>query len=409
MNAAWRYTAVETDAHSAGFARVLAHSFARTEVETAQWLTRHARSDLRVLTDAASGRTVAGLIIIPMGQYFGGRSVPMHGVAGVGVAPEARGQGAAPELMRRTLREMRESGVPISGLYPAAQKLYRAVGYEQAGSRFEVRIPAQAIGLRRPVSDGLVTREMEPRDREAVTALYSVFARANDGNLDRGPLAWDRIERPPPSRTDPARVFVIEGPLGLEGYIYLNQQMPAPPAGGKHEVHVHDMAAATPAAALALWSFLGGYASLATDIIWHAGPAHPLLAMLPEQPYRMTLRHHWMLRIVDIAAALRARGYPAGVRASLRLEVSDAVLPSNSGGWLLEIAEGKAGVENVAEAHAPASPTISVSINALASIFSGFFSARSLKLMGALRADDRGLAAAELIFPCGSPWMSDMF
>jgi len=51
---------------------------------------------------------------------------------------------------------------------------------------------------------------MEPSDRDAVIALYTNFARVNDGNLDRGPMAWDRIERPPPSRTDPARAFVIE-------------------------------------------------------------------------------------------------------------------------------------------------------------------------------------------------------
>jgi len=118
MSALWRYSAAETDEHIAGFARVLAHSFARTETETAQWLARHARSDLRVLTDTGNGRVVAGLILIPMGQFFGGRSVPMHGVAGVGVAPEARGQGAAAELMRCALREMPAAGFPISGLYP---------------------------------------------------------------------------------------------------------------------------------------------------------------------------------------------------------------------------------------------------------------------------------------------------
>lgn len=78
----------------------------------------------------------------------------MQGVAGVGVAPEARGLGTAAELMRCALREMHAAGFPISGLYPAAQKLYRSVGYEQAGSRFEVRIPPQSIGLRRPKNEG---------------------------------------------------------------------------------------------------------------------------------------------------------------------------------------------------------------------------------------------------------------
>ena len=42
-----------------------------------------------------NGRITAGLWLVDMGQWFGGRSVPMTGVAAVAVAPEARGHGAA--------------------------------------------------------------------------------------------------------------------------------------------------------------------------------------------------------------------------------------------------------------------------------------------------------------------------
>jgi predicted acetyltransferase len=251
---------------------------------------------------------------------------------------------------------------------------------------------------------------MEPRDRAAVISLYTNFATVNDGNLDRTAITWDRIERPPASRTDPARSFVIEGPAGLEAYIFLNQPMPVPPGAGKHEVHVHDMAAATPRGALALWSFLGGYTSLATEIVWNAGPNNPLLAILPEQVYRMTLRHHWMIRITEISAAAAARGYPAHIRGSLHLKVRDSVIEPNAGSWTLNVKDGT-GLAHPCDEHNRHSETaqVSLDITALAALFAGFMSPWSLKLMGVLEGDDSSLAHAAAIFPCSSPWMSDMF
>src|SRR5687767_14511937 len=67
-----------------------------------------------------SGSTMlGGLALIPMGQFFGGRSVPMTGVAAVGTAPEHRGSGAASALMRATLQEMHAQSIALSTLYPA--------------------------------------------------------------------------------------------------------------------------------------------------------------------------------------------------------------------------------------------------------------------------------------------------
>src|SRR6266850_4417815 len=116
------YTVLSTDRQAEGYARVLAHSFGRSDTEGAGWLTRHTRSHIRVLGEG--DEVAAGMIFIPMGQYFGGRSVPMWGVAAVGVAPESRGRGLATELMKRSLEEMHGEGVPIAALYAATQRLY---------------------------------------------------------------------------------------------------------------------------------------------------------------------------------------------------------------------------------------------------------------------------------------------
>ena len=53
---------------------------------------------------------LAGLGIYRLGQYFGGRSVPMAGIAAVGVPPEHRGRGVAKQLMTLTLQGLRDEG-----------------------------------------------------------------------------------------------------------------------------------------------------------------------------------------------------------------------------------------------------------------------------------------------------------
>src|SRR5882672_1691904 len=49
---------------------------------------------------------VGGLAMLPMGQFFGGTSVPMVGVALVGIAPHQRAGGAGTALMSAMLREL---------------------------------------------------------------------------------------------------------------------------------------------------------------------------------------------------------------------------------------------------------------------------------------------------------------
>src|ERR1041384_5381049 len=99
--------------------------------------------NLRIMRHGGGGTAV--LDMIPMGQFFGGRSVRMVGIAGVSSAPERRGRGAGVRLMREMLAELHAAGVPLSGLYPATQPIYRRAGYEWAGSRFEIAAEAAKL------------------------------------------------------------------------------------------------------------------------------------------------------------------------------------------------------------------------------------------------------------------------
>lgn len=404
-----------TDDETSAFAHVLAHSFGRTDAEAAEWVGHHDRANLRIL---CSGDEVeGGLILIHMGQYFNGTPIPMVGIQGVGVAPGARGRGVASDLMQRCLREFHAAGTPLSTLYPANQTLYRRLGYEQAGHRFEVHIPLHRIGARAPMrgGDGLSVREArsEGADRECIRALSTRFASSCQGALDRTDPVWKRIEAPSASRGEPSRLFLIERGRELEGYIFLTQSVPPTTTGpNRFNVHIHDMAATTPEAINRLWAFLAGYATVGNELIWFTGPMNPLLLALPEQIYKpMLLRDHWMLRLIDLKSALQLRPWPAAISTKLTLDVQDGSLPANTGRWLFTLAGGKAAVRRLDRGIDSRGPVISCDIGALAALFAGFAPAQQLALAGRIKGDDESLALASSLFAStrGVPMLTDMF
>src|SRR5262245_30382466 len=169
-------------------AAIIGWAFGSPAADIPAWLevsgTQHVRVALR------GARVCAGLLQIPMGQWFGSRSVPMVGIAAVGVAPEERGRGVALELMKKTLLELAAKHVALSALYPAPQGLYRAVGYEQAGSR--LRYSVRPADLSRSERE-LEVRRIEESDTPAIVAAYGRYASANNGYLDRGDYIWRRV------------------------------------------------------------------------------------------------------------------------------------------------------------------------------------------------------------------------
>ena len=82
----------------------------------------------------SDGELVGTTEVMPGGQYFGGRSVPMGGVASVAVRPDQRGRGIAPRLLGQAVERMHEQGLVISTLHPATTRFYRGLGWEIGAS-----------------------------------------------------------------------------------------------------------------------------------------------------------------------------------------------------------------------------------------------------------------------------------
>lgn len=380
------FTTLDPAAHFDAVVRMTSMAFGSSAESCRDWLEQKVRlSNLRVVADGGEVHAAGG--VLPMGQFFGGRSVPMVGVAGVSVAPEHRGRGHSVALMGGILRELHAQGTPLSTLYPAASRLYRRVGYEQAGVHCEHRFPVAHLPARRSPAN---VRRFVEADLAGVKACRHRGAARADGSLDRSDYIWQRVFHP---RTGRHEGFVVDDPSlegGIGGYLFMRQE---PLPTGRHDIHLSDLVASTPVAAESLLHFLGQFGSMANDIVVRAGSIHPLFTLLDE-PRHLSIHFHdyWMLRIVQIEGAMAQRGFPHGVNAQLHLEVDDPLLPANAGRWVLEVRDGRGSITR------GGSGALRASIGGLAQAYSGQFAPRSLAAVGRLAGDEASLDTASRLF-----------
>lgn len=371
---------------------LLAETFAFPPAYAPSWFDYAGKENVRVFRRA--GNVVGALVLIRMGQFWGGRSVRLCGIAGVGVAPWERGHGVATRMMAESLREARRDDWPLAALYPATQPLYRRVGFEQAGSRFEIRGPLTAL----PCGDReLPMREFTSAELPAVQRTYSEMARGRQGWLDRGPYVWHRVQHP---RGNTAYGYIIGAPGTVEGYAFLARPVKQT---FRTDVLVTDMVAATPRAWRRLLTFLFDQASISEELIWFRGADDPLLMLPREQSFIARFKEAWMIRVLDVEQAIAARGFARGLTTSVEIDLADDLFAENSGRWILEVSGGEG------RARRGGAGKLRCDIRAFASLYSGYRNASTLATLGMAEAPTEVLAAADAMFAGAAPSMPDQF
>lgn len=370
-------------------ARVLSLAFGGTLKEAGGWLD-DVGDVTRVHEEA--GTVLGALSLYPMGHWFGGRSVPARGVAGVGVDPAARGRGAGTILMCDAVREMHDAGIALSSLYPAVQPVYRRAGYERAGYFYPVDV---LLGRIAPVDRSLTLRLGTADDEPALEALEAARAALNSGNVDRGEFMWKRTRKPNGKETE---VHVVEEGGEITGYVRARHLE----VKGTRWFSMPDLTARTPGAARRLLAFLADHASQIEKGRCFRAPDGPLQSVADSLCFQAKI-DTWMLRIAHVENALAARGYPPGLTAEVHLDIEDDLCPANAGRWVLRVDDATPTVERGGEGR------VALHVRDLAPIYSGYqhpLVTRSARRITGTDADLRTLGA---LFAGNAPWMQEAF
>jgi len=369
----------------------------------------------RVLGAFDGSRLVGSAAFHDMRQWWHGRSLPMAGVAGVKVAPEERGRGVGRMLMTDLLGVIAARGYPVSVLYPVTAPIYRSLGWEIAGALYETLLPARSLGSLLPPDPALLPPDPVPLPPDPVPLPPDPVPlppdlpapRPGAAPLPPGPAAprrdaaLARAPAPPLRRAGPddaAEVIAVTGRVhesardcgpatrdadtvrrwlgSTDLYAYL-----APDGflaygwdGPDRDIHVRTALAGSAETTRAIWAVVASHASMARSVRARLSPADPVAWLTRELDARQSARKAWMLRLVDAAAAISARGFPAAADLSVTLRVQDATRPANTGLHSLKVSGGHGTLtpfETARGPHLPSAAPVRLGARGLASLYAG--------------------------------------
>lgn len=291
--------------------------------------------------DGPDGRLLAVARVRAYEQMWGGQRVPMGGIASVAVHPDGRGRGLARDLMRGLLPVMRESGQPISALFPTGVGVYRPMGWEVVGSLDDTRIATRDLRPRDVPAD-VSTRSAGPADTVAIGELYAGLG--SNGLLTRdGPEFPDGADAVLGHDVVTIAETADGRPVGFSSY--------SRGTGYREgsELRLWDFVATSAAASAALLASLASWSTVAANVLWR-GPTAELGLQLGTAVPPAVASQPWMLRILDAPEAVRRRGYPAQVTVDTAFVLADPDVPEHSGAWRLQVTGGEGSLERIGSA-----------------------------------------------------------
>lgn len=282
-------------------------------------------------------RLVARVIGREYQSWFGGVQIPTWGIAGVTVEAEYRGRKALSALFAATFEQARSWGAVLSTLYPTAAGIYRPFGYEVVGDYVTVEIPSHVLGRVR--GDTACVRRASAADVPAIQQVYQQWASAQNGPLSRTG----------PNFTDTADAFVaeftgvsvaVDDDDRVVGFASWERGQGYDKTTGR--IDVSDLIALTPAATRSLLKVVGSFTSVTAHVRVDSSGYDLGALELPGKPWRAVKHDDYMLRVVDPVAAIELRSYPRLLSGTVSFRLVDSALPENTGGYRVEVANGRA-------------------------------------------------------------------
>ncbi len=239
--------------------------------------------------------------------------------------------------MQGIAERARALGYPLSALYPATVPVYRNMGWELAG--VQNRITVESRLLRDLRGGGPTVRQAGPDD--AVAMLEIMDAHHSQGRAN-GPREETEAELREDLADDALFAYVADDGFVVYGW-------------DGQDLVVYELRAGDAATARALWSVVGSGSSIAKNVYAYLAPDDPVHWLVGETVARDVQQTRWMLRCVDVSAAIAGRGYPVATTVDVPLVITDRQLPENCLAGRLQVTDGRgklvAGPEEAAAVH----------------------------------------------------------
>lgn len=330
------------------------------------------------------------LHIIPLEVFIQGTRFSMGGISSVATWPEYRRQGVAKNLLKKSLSDMKEKEEVVSLLHPFNVGFYRKYGWELAFNRKKYSLPIENL-KRDWKAAGYVRRN---QDVKLLHDIYTDYAKSYNGMLVRDEAWWKQRVL-----TDQgAQVRVAYNSAGEpEAYLIYTVR--------KNILNVLDLAYRNNNGIQLIYEFLSNHDSMAEKIEMTVPENDLLPLMLHDPTFSQEIEPYFMARIVDVHTFLQV--YPfINKDKTVKLEVTDEVLPENDGCYVMKTNKNKTDVTKIQE---KTNASISCSVQQLTALLLGFVRAPELWERGFIAGDKTAIHLLDEIIPQKTPYFADFF
>lgn len=310
------------------------------------------------------------------------RDVTVDAVTAVTVAATHRRRGLLTRMLGDSLHAAKERGDALSVLIAAEWPIYGRYGYAPGTAAASYRYHPRRRGATPLVGDGSRVRAVDPGELgEIAPAVFDAARRLRPGQIDRRSPWWDeRLGLDGYEMTADGKVnwFVHDGADGVDGLLSWRVSRDFELAGPLGALEVGEFVTATDDAYRDLWAYLSGV-DVVDEIDLHHRPIdEPVQWLLGDgRALQQTEAVDFVwVRLLDVPAALSARGYAA--EGSVVLDVVD----DDIGGYGHGRVELKAAPDAASCAPTGAPADVRLSQRALASIYLGGHRLHQRRLVG---------------------------
>jgi predicted acetyltransferase len=346
---------------------------------------KHIELDRAWVAEDHHGRFVANCCVYSMDVTLPaapGQPAPlaqMAGVSAVGVHPTHRRRGLLRQMMAAMFDDARARQEPVAGLLASESVIYGRFGYGYATAGHEYTIDRRESAFLKPAPE--IAIELIDRD-DAAKALPPIFdrhRRTRAGEPDRNESRWTHIIADPTAeRHGGTMAFnaVCDG-----GYVRYR----AHEGEHKAKIVIEELRGMTPDIEAALWRFVLDL-DLVTTVVAKRRPVDEQLLWRLADPRQLAVTNvedRLYVRILDVPAALTARGYRRPGRLTLDVLAPQDTLDGQDdpapGRWVLDA--GPDGAE-CRPAKPSEEPDLRLAVTDLGAIYLGGFPASTLAAGG---------------------------
>jgi predicted acetyltransferase len=354
------------------------------------------------------GAVVAGAGALPFELTVPGGPVRCAGITVVGVLPTHRRRGLLRRLMTAQLADVHERGEPLAALWASEETIYGRFGYGLASLQLMIQAERTDAALRQdlPAREGQVRLVDADEALRRLPPVYERVRRRSAGFLSRSPDWWEhRIlgDRPEWRRgAGPLNRAVLELDGRPAGYALYRLAQEGSGIDWKRTIRVQEAFGVSDRATREIWRFLLEIDWTDALDVWRLPVDHPLLLLTSRMnALRATVQDGLWLRLVDVGAALAARGYRADGRVTLDVTHDDQ-LAGNVGRWTIDGGDVR---------RTRRRPDVRLAVGALGAAYLGGFSFAELARAGLAEEGARGgIARADALFATSEkPWCPENF